>query len=39
VADDTHVAGRLTVRGAKTNTNQVPHSFDIQFDIPRGDCQ
>lgn len=39
VADDTHVAGRLTVKGAKTNTNQVPHSFDIQFDIPRGDCQ
>jgi hypothetical protein len=39
VADDNHVAGRLKAKGAKTDPNQIPHSFDIPFDVLRKDCR
>lgn len=38
VADDAHIAGHLVAKGAKTDPNQIPHSFDLQFDIPRSSC-
>ena len=39
VADDAHVAGTFSAKGAKTDPNEILHSFDLRFDVKRADCR